>query len=398
MSLTVPFRLLPAAPTRNAGPKTPDRRVRDKVASDAESGIKSRRKPGRSFFVTISLGEVYNTVREDFIQFFTNIVTFCVAVEISKVSSSVENHLHAFLEFDSPCFVDELADYIRVFAACNHVNVQPCRSRKSCLRYISKEDRDLYFNCRVTELNFNYRAYHWAKNAVRFSFIDPFVMEHRFCYRFLQQVFSDVKKESEVSFQGFKVHPLVYGLSWVDSVCTWWNSRVLTHGYKRKQLYLWGESNTGKSSFVERLVGKRNQSFIFNPDIGKFAYSDFDNSLHKIIIFEEFDLKYHVISFLKRLLEGRTFAAPVKCGPPKYIKFNGPVIFVSNENLPNDVDNALRNRLLVVEADSDFWPHYEANSALPAPKVESTSEDSVVSVSSSSGDSEEESDGHDTVD
>lgn len=95
-------------------------------------------------------------MRSDFINFFTDIVTFCVAVEISKVSNSVDNHLHAFLEFGSPIFVDELSDYIRIFAACNHVDVQPCKSRKSCLRYITKEDREVYFNCRVSELNFNY--------------------------------------------------------------------------------------------------------------------------------------------------------------------------------------------------------------------------------------------------
>lgn len=142
---------LPSAPTRNAGPRTPDRRVRDKPVC-ADAGIKSRRKPGHSFFVTVSLAEVYSTVRQDFISFFSDIVTYCVAVEISKVSVSVENHMHAFLEFGSAYFVDELSDYIRLFAACDHADVQPCRSRKSCLRYISKEDRDLW--CSYSTLRF----------------------------------------------------------------------------------------------------------------------------------------------------------------------------------------------------------------------------------------------------
>lgn len=76
------------------------------------------------------------------------------------------------------------------------------------------------------------------------------------------------------------------------------------------------------------------------------------------------------MNLLKRLLEGRMFAAPVKCGPPKYIKFDGPVIFVSNFKLPDDVEAAFLNRVVVVEADNEFWPHYEANSALPAPDDE----------------------------
>lgn len=128
----------------------------------------------------------------------------------------------------------------------------------------------------------------------------------------------------------------------------------------------------------------------FFSDTGKFVFSDFDSNCHKIIIFEEFDLKYYyTISMLKRLLKGRTFYASVKGGPPKYIKFNGPVIFVSNFRLADDVDRAFLNRLFIIEVDVPFWPYTSANPQLLAPKDESDAE-SVVSILSASS-------GHDTM-
>lgn len=107
--------------------------------------------------------EFYDTIRQYFVSFFNNVVTFCVAVEKSNVSSNnVSCHLHAFLEFANACFADDLRDYIKLIVSDCKMDVQPCRSRKSCLKYLSNEDRNLFFNCRLSELHFNYRAYRWA--------------------------------------------------------------------------------------------------------------------------------------------------------------------------------------------------------------------------------------------
>lgn len=381
--------------TSSAGSRTPTQRVRDKNTDGAGRGsgqvYKSRCKPGCLFFVTLSLDEVYQDVRKDFLLSFNNIVTFCVAVEESKVSNKVSYHLHAFLEFASPCYVGDLREYISVVFDGLRCDVQPCRSKKSCLKYISKEDRDLFYNCKLSLLHFNYRAYYWAVNSDSFSFCDSFVMEHRFCYKFLQSLYNDVKK-IKYRFVNFRVHDMLYGLEWVDKVVLWWNSFIKSSGYKRQQLYLWGPSNVGKSSFIERLIGKVNMPYVFYPDAGNFSFGDFDPAFHQVVLFEEFSLGKYDISLLKRLLEGRVFAASVKGSVPKYIKFTGPVIFVSNFGL-NCEDQALINRLLFVNADVSFWSYYEANEALPLPKEEVSEEEDAVSVVSISSDSS----GHDTV-
>lgn len=73
------------------------------------------------------------------------------------------------------------------------LDLQNCRSRKSCLKYISKEDRHLIFNCKLSELNFYYRAYEWSLKTRLFDFSDPFVVEHRFSWKFLKKFHSDVR-------------------------------------------------------------------------------------------------------------------------------------------------------------------------------------------------------------
>lgn len=93
--------------------------------------------------------------------------------------------------------------------------------------------------------------------------------------------------------------------------------RVIREGkkvIKKRQLYLWGPSNVGKSSLVESLIGKVNMKFVFYPGVGKFFMQGFDPYFHKFFLFEEFKLHFYPVNMLKRLLEGREYAYPVKCG------------------------------------------------------------------------------------
>lgn len=83
-------------------------------------------------------------------------------------------------------FINSLEKFVRA-------DVQVCKSRKSCLRYFSKEDSSPLYNCKESELQFNLRARKWAERVHTFRFDDPFVVEHRFCYRFLKKFFDDVK-------------------------------------------------------------------------------------------------------------------------------------------------------------------------------------------------------------
>lgn len=95
--------------------------------------------------------------------------------------------------------------------------------------------------------------------------------------------------------------------------------------------------------------------YVYYPGVGKFFMQSFDVYFHKVIIFEEFNFSFYQPSFLKRLLENQTYAYPVKCSNDNIFNFNGPIIFISNEDI-RDVcsDEALLGRLLIVTAYNAF--------------------------------------------
>lgn len=323
-----------------------------------------RRKPGKKFFVTVSLETFVGDERLDFYSYFEdNLVAYCISIERSSVSSNVSFHLHSYLEFSSNVYVNDLRDYISVFCDGLRIDVQPCRSKKSVLKYISKEDVNLLTNIKVSSLHFNYRLYNWAKNTEVYSLLDPFVVEHRNCYRFVKQYFDDFKFKDSNNFNMFRKRFICY-MNWTVDVCMWWNRYCNDFVVKRPCLYLYGGSNVGKSSFVESLIGESLMKYVFYPGVGKFFMQGFRVGYHRLILFEEFDIKFYPIALLKRLLEGRMCAFPVKCESDRVFAFHGPVIFVSNFN--EVTDDALKARLLFVFADVAYW---ESPSAL-VPKQE----------------------------
>ena len=115
-----------------------------------------------------------------------------MAVETSSEKSTVSYHLHAFLEFNHKLLISDVRDYLDVLRDIlfsNHLDVQPCRSKRNALKYISKEDKHLYFNCKVSDLNFYYRCFDWCRHAPIYRRTDPFVVQHRFCSRFVTDFF-----------------------------------------------------------------------------------------------------------------------------------------------------------------------------------------------------------------
>lgn len=335
---------------------------------------RQRRKPGRLFFITISLVSEVEGAREHLLSLFDDLVSYCVALERSSSKSKAVVHLHAFLEFNDNLLVEDLREYLVLIYDTERVNIQPCRSKRSCVKYISKEDVGLLTNIKVSDLNFNYQLYCWASSVDKFDFTDPFVVQHRFCYRFVKQYFDDFKFHEGNVFKGFN---RVEGCwhNWSMDVCIWWNKYYNFFKIKRPCLYLYGPGNVGKSTFIENLIGRNNLKYVFYPGVGKFFMQGFREGYHRLILFEEFDMKFFSVALLKRLLEGRPYAYPVKCEPDKIITFTGPIIFVSNYD--EIVDEALRSRLYFVSAGERYW---EAGRAL-VPKAEAAVAEDVIAVS-----------------
>jgi hypothetical protein len=140
-----------------------------------------RSRHGTGFVVRLIGVELYDSVQQDFVDYFDGIETYCVSVEMCE---SGGYHLHTYLLFFKPTDCFEVGEYIRVFHNST-VDVRPCKSRRNWLKYITKEDEEPYFNCKLSELSFNLQEKRWCANTSTFKFGDPLVLEHHNKWRFL---------------------------------------------------------------------------------------------------------------------------------------------------------------------------------------------------------------------
>lgn len=142
----------------------------------------------------------------------------------------------------------------------------------------------------------------------------------------------------------------------------------------------------GKSTFVELLIGRQNLKYIFYPGVGKFFMQGFQVDVHKIIVFEEFNMTFYHANMLKRLLEGRDYAYPVKCGLDMKLKFRGPIIFVSNFNICDQIDDrALIGRLINIHSDCFYkYGSLPEEVLCKAEALSETSYEEVLEISSTS--------------
>lgn len=312
---------------------------------------------------------------------FDELTEYCISIESDKDPGNY--HFHCYLKFQRKQRLDEWNEYIRDLLGDNigALDIQPLKSRRNTLKYITKEDRAPLTNIKISDLSFNAQIYDWAKRTTRFDMTNWFVVLHNQRWRYLQQYWEAFKQSSTYRFRGFSFKTFAPG-NWAMLCTCWWNARIKSindNNFKKKALYVWGPTNVGKSTFIESLIGLWNMDSIFYPGVGKFFMMNMNEELHKVILFEEFDGQYFAMSMLKRLLEGRKYAYPVKCQGDRYIQFDGPIIFISNHE-PN-FEDAFMSRLEIVHASEPFW---EVPS-VPVPKEEADppSSPSVISISSS---------------
>lgn len=123
--------------------------------------------------------------------------------------------------------------------------------------FVSFNFKLIIFSKSVKILRFYYKIYHWSQRTSKFSYADPFVLNARRDHNLVNLAYQDFKVER---FRLKSLKPLVVLKrfnNWRDEVIDWYNDWV-NNGYshKKKQLYLFGESNTGKTYFINEIIGK----------------------------------------------------------------------------------------------------------------------------------------------
>lgn len=125
--------------------------------------------------------------------------SYCVGLEKHE---SGNYHLRCYLKFYDCVDCDYIRNWFSWFSST--VNVERCRSSKSWLIYITKEDEDAYHNVSTSKLSFYYRLYSWCRSTDVYKVSDPFVCEHNNKFRYIEEFYNEVRCM-------FRVHSL-YGI------------------------------------------------------------------------------------------------------------------------------------------------------------------------------------------
>lgn len=204
-----------------------------------------------------------------------DIVSYAVGLEKSDKSDQIDYHLHCFIQYGEDVYIDNLWLYLgNLYDSCTF-DIQPCRSKRNALIYLSKEDHNVHTNIKTSMFHFNYRIRKWEESTYVYKHTDPFVVQHRHQYIFIKKYFDDFQKSKVRDFSGHKPWCGELFDGWHEGVVKWLYEwvHVIHDGLKvveKRQLYLWGPTNVGKSSLIEKLIGKSNMKFVFYPGVRKF--------------------------------------------------------------------------------------------------------------------------------
>jgi len=153
---------------------------------------------------------------------------------------------------------------------------------------------------------------------------------------------------------------------WRDIAVQWWNQFVdIGHTDKFPALYVFGEADTGKTTFIRKFLMKDIQPCqYYSPtqSTTDFAWNSWDERVHVVSLFEEFRLSNFGEKNrerLKELVAGEGFFAPFKHkNDQMFIKGKIPFIFTSNHSLKETngfVDSAIASRFLQVNTNGTIF-------------------------------------------
>jgi hypothetical protein len=132
-------------------------------------------------------------------------------------------------------------------------------------------------------------------------------------------------------------------------VLDWYNNCILSWANKYPALYLYGESNSGKTTLINDWLFKDIKEYnIFRPARGcRFAWATYDCTRHHVVLLDEFKFEDVDVEEWKQIVEGRPTSIRVKMKESVKIIVKSPIIMLSN-TAPLDRNDIL-NRLNVIE-------------------------------------------------
>lgn len=320
----------------------------------------TRRKPGKTFLITVILPteSVGPKTRQDLFSLVNCLLpleNYCIARETGDAGKSSSVHFHCLFKFIDSYLLEDLHIVLPNAIPYERADIQPCRSERSALKYITKEDNEPFYNYSVTKLSFRYQAIFYLRDMVVFNYSHPFVVAHHNSYKFLRELHSQLVQTNNYTYS--YIYPRInFNFAWTNEVYEWYDTFVSTCWYpKKKHLYIYGPSNFGKTSFVQHLLqGLGDLVFMLAPTFDKYNFDTF-NKHHRAIYADEFDYTAYNDSYLKILLGGMPVRIDRKYFDGWNHSFTIPIIMTSNNPPPRE--EWWENRVQTVYADMPLFQH-----------------------------------------
>jgi len=357
------------------------------------------RNKSRLFAITIPFTTISKTVSFNFFE------KFCEKIVITEEKHyNGEVHHHIFISTIKKFLINDVKKLVCIIYDIEFKNknrndclyntgevyVSTVKNQYKYIAYITKNDIEPCFKGVTTEtFSFVYRAYEWVKNTPNYE-IGKFVLNHANCYKLLKEFHhqeTTKNKSSQLANPKIFIHNESLGSPccpnmihpWAEEIVNWWNDWIQNGpSRKKKQLYVYGHSNVGKTSFIHYLLytcinydwnipGTDNyneyqyENQIFSPtskDL-KFAFMKFNKNLHKVCLIDEFDINNFDSSDFKLLLAGELLQSCVKFNDPLQHRIHIPTIIISNLDPPSEYTNprfqGIQERLKIVHADINLY-------------------------------------------
>jgi hypothetical protein len=308
---------------------------------------------------------------------------FVVALEDENDVDLRHFHILINLKENAKCTISQVLEWFRpIRHKHRHIWVDTTqdslclKSQLRACKYVSKKDVDLLYY-KVDTRSFHLNWIFINEYCRRVGKRSPIFNTSDLCY--INDSFIRNKQHWKNEFRQFKIDTtelvahrladarLLFG--WHREVVCWYNNFLkLSHNRqftKRLQLYLWGETNTGKTQFIEwffRQHVESNQVFIPAENTSNHTtYEQWNPQIHSIVIEELLKINQKSASLLKEAIEQEELKKTVRFKDKVEIRLSVPYVIISNTDPDiwfdhicklkgEEESRSLRSRLRIIKA------------------------------------------------
>ncbi|RNA12045.1 hypothetical protein BpHYR1_036274, partial [Brachionus plicatilis] len=295
-----------------------------------------------SYALTITKVPLYRTTRVDIFQIFENLsIELLVAQEDHADMYTVHYHIYIF------CSIEQ--SYEEIFSILKEsfdfsfgLYFERCHNKDAYIHYSTKEDfQFISKNIDHKLFNFNYEIVQYCFSKSKFDDNDEFVIKNKRLSNYICYRFNQIKKLSQPVYPLFEYQIINAFTNWRQSVIEWFNKNL--DEKNRKALFLYGISDSGKSSFINNLFGHlKNQIFLPVMSLGINAWSEWDPKIYNLVIIDQIGFSQRDCMVLNKILKKEVFIVKKKyTNSKKNVLVKCPIILISNQGPPIDFDEMI---------------------------------------------------------